>query len=102
MVGRADHLRSVGEGDEPQREADGGRRNGNGDITQHRLGELERRMGIVESKVDGLIVTCTEINGKLSDIASKSYVLQVFGVTAAILVLTLVGHLVIRSIGGGS
>ena len=83
-------------------EALGGRNGngGNGTLVRYRLGELERRMGVLEDKVDRLIVTCTEINGKLSDLASKSYVLQIFVVTAAVLVLTLVGHLLIRSMTG--
>ena len=83
-------------------EALGGRNDngGNGNLIRYRLGELERRMGVLEDKVDGLIVICTEINGKLSDLASKTYVLQIFGVTAAVLALTLVGHLFIRSMTG--
>ena len=85
-----------------RQEALGGRNDngGNGNIIHYRLDEIESRMGVLEDKVDGLIVTCTEINGKLSDLAGKSYVLQIFGVTAAVLVLTLVGHLFIRSMAG--
>ena len=73
---------------------------GNGNLIRHRLNELERRMGVLESKVDTLAITCTRIETKLGDIASKSYVLWVFGVTAAVLLLSVVGHMFIRSLGG--
>ena len=76
----------------PIRETNGG----NGSIVIHRLSELERRMGILETKVDNLSTTCTRIETKLNDIASKSYVLWIFGVTVAVLVLSLVGHAVVR------
>ena len=75
--------------------------NGNGGLTRHRLTELERRMGTLEGKVDDLGNTCTKIETKLDEIASKSYVLWIFGVTTAVLVLSLVGHLVIRTVGSG-
>ena len=72
---------------------------GNGGLVRHRLNDLERRMGVLESKVDDLAITCTRIETKLSDIASKSYVLWVFGVTTGILLVSLVGHALIRSLG---
>jgi len=75
--------------------------NGNGVLTSHRLTELERRMGIVESKVDNLVNTCTRIETKLDTVASKSYVLWIFGGTSAVLVLTLVGHAVVRTLVAG-
>ena len=73
---------------------------GNGGLVRHRLYDLERRMGVLESKVDDLAITCTRIETKLSDIASKSYVLWVFGVTTGILLVSLVGHALIRSLVG--
>lgn len=74
---------------------------GNGGLTRHRLNELERRMGTLEGKVDDLVVTCAEIKTKLDEIASKSYVLWIFGGTAAVLILSLAGHLMIRTLGPG-
>lgn len=80
---------------------------GNGDLIGYRLDELERRMGLVESKVDSLVVTCTQIDERLKalvekqdGLASKSYVLWIFGVSAAVLAVTLVGHMFIRSMSG--
>lgn len=83
-------------------EALGGRNGngGNGNLVRYRLGELERRMGVLEAKLDALIVTCTQIDERQADLANKSYVLWIFGVTAAVLALTLVGHMFIRSMGG--
>ena len=57
-------------------------------------------MGVLEGKVDTLIITCTTIETKLNDIASKSYVLRLFGGTAVVLLLSLVGHMFIRSLNG--
>lgn len=72
--------------------------NGSGELTRHRLSELERRMGVVEGKVDELVKTCTRIETKLDEIASKSYVLRVFGMTVAVLILSIVAHLLIRTL----
>ena len=55
-------------------------------------------MGVVEGKVDELVTTCTRIETKLDEIASKSYVLWMFGGTAAVLILTIVGHVLIRTL----
>ena len=76
----------------------GGGGNGNGGLVKHRLEELERRMTRLEEKVDTLAGTCTRIDTKMDDIASKSYVLRAFGYTAALLVVTVVGHLLIRTL----
>ena len=79
--------------------------NGNGGLTRHRLDELERRMGVLEGKVDDLRNTCTRIETNLrnmtSNMASKSYVLWIFGGTTAAGILSIVGHLLIRSFGTG-
>ncbi len=75
--------------------------NGNGGLTRYRLNELERRMGVLEGKVDELVTRCARIEARLDEIASKSYVLWTFGGTAALLVLTLVGHLLIRTLTPG-
>ena len=74
---------------------------GNGGLTRHRLEELEQRMGMVEGKVDDLRNTCTRIETKLDNVGTKSYVLWILGGTSAVLVLSLVGHLLIRSFSSG-
>ena len=73
---------------------DGG---GNGDLTKHRLSELERRMTTLEDKVDGLVQTCTRIETALTNVASKNYVLTVLGITLGTLIVTLAGHAAIRA-----
>ena len=74
---------------------------GNGNLIRHRLGELERRMGVLEGKVDLLTTLCNEINTKINGFAEKSYVLRWFGITLLVTlsgcILTLIGHLLIRS-----
>ena len=73
---------------------DGG---GNGDLTKHRLSELERRMATIEGKVDGLVQTCTRIETALKNVASKNYVLTILGITLVMLIVTLAGHAAIRA-----
>ena len=84
----------------------------NGALTRHRLDDLERRMSGVETKVDDLRNTSTRIETKidgmkelletkLNNMADRSYVLRWFGITVALLALTLVGHLILRSLTGG-
>ena len=62
-------------------------------------------MAVLESKVDDLRNTCTRIETNLqnmaSSMASKTYVLWIFGVTAAAGSVTLVGHAVVRSLMSG-
>ena len=78
-----------------------GSHGGNGELTRHRLDEVERRMGVVERKVDELVTTCTRIETKLDEIASKSYVWRLFGGTAVVLLLSIVAHILIRTLTPG-
>ena len=94
------HLQSV-DAEDPPGEAGSGGRNGNGGLTRYRIGELERRMGVLEGRVREIGDTCTRIETKLDDVAKKSYVLWIFGGTAAVLVLSLVGHAFIRGLVSG-
>ena len=72
------------------------------DITDHEAYEaVVGRIVETRGKVDDLVVTCAEIKTKLDEIASKSYVLWIFGGTAAVLILSLAGHLLIRTLGSG-
>jgi len=79
----------------------GGSGNGGGDgrLTEHRLTELERRMSALEEKADSIRDSCTRIETKLDGMASKTFVLTIFGLTGGGLLISLIGHLLIRSIG---
>ena len=80
-----------------------GNNGGNGDkLVDHRLTELERRMAALETGVKTINDTVIEINTKMDGLASKSYVLTIFGMTGGLAVLTFIGHLLLRSIGSGS
>ena len=76
---------------------------GNGNLTRHRLNDLERRMEKLESKVDDLIGLCTRLDEKLNEVASKSYVLRILCVTVVVTVggslATIVGHAIMRTLG---
>ena len=78
-------LRSVETEDPPSAPGSGGG-GGNGGLTRHRLDELERRMNGVEGELRQLNTTCTRIETKMDEIASKSYVLKAFGITVALLI----------------
>ena len=69
---------------------------GDGGRTNHRLKELERRAQNIENKINGMNITLTEINTKMDEKASKSYVLGWALGTFALAILTLLGHLLIR------
>lgn len=69
------------------------------EVERRRLGEVEQRVTTLESKVDDVRDTCTRISTKMEDIPSKAYVLwYAFGIVALV-ILNLLGHLLIRSIG---
>lgn len=89
------HLQAVDTEDPPGGSGTGGR-NGNGGLTRYRLDEVERRMGTLEGEVRELVATCTRIETRLDEIAGKSYVLWIFGGTAAAFIVTIAGHLLIR------
>lgn len=74
---------------------------GNEGLTSYRLGELERRVWNLESKVDDIHTICTRIETRLEGMATMTYVLKVFGISGGVLFLTLVGHLIIRSLSSG-
>lgn len=74
----------------------GGSTGGGGDLVGHRLGELERRVGNLEESVSDVRQTVTRIEEQLKGVATKHFVLYLL---AGVLV-TLVGHLLIRSLSG--
>lgn len=93
-------LHAVDTEDPPGGSGTGGR-NGNGGLARYRLDELERRMGTLEGEVRELVTKCTRIETKLDEIASKSYVLWIFVGTVAASIVTIVGHLLIRTLTSG-
>lgn len=75
----------------------GSPRNGNGgQLINHRLTDLERRMGVVESEIKNLTKVCVQINTKMDSLANKSMVAWVFGGVAVISVATIITHAILR------
>ena len=87
--------------EDPSRVAGAGGGNGNGGLVGHRLSELERRVGALGGKVDELAAKCTRIEAKLDEVATKSDVWKIFGGTAVVLTLSIMGHLFIRTLASG-
>ncbi len=79
--------------------ASSGNGSGNGGLINHRLKELERRMDSVEGKIDNLNTTTTEIKTKLENLASKNFVSTTLVVTVILIILSLVGHIFLNSMG---
>ena len=52
----------------------------------------------IESAVSSINPLCIEMNTKLDEKASKSYVLTIFAFTGSLAVLSLVGHAIIRTL----
>lgn len=70
---------------------------GNGTkLIDHRLKELERRVGEVEKDVKDISLTCTRIESEMKNMANKSYVLWVFVGIGGISILSFLGHLLIN------
>ncbi len=84
----------------PTRPPGSDRGNGNGRLTDHRLTELERRMGALETQVIDIGKGIARIETKLDEMASKSLLWQVFAGSGALAVLTFVAYLLVRSSGG--
>ena len=68
-------------------------------VQEHRLTELERRMTALEAGMKSINDTVIEINAKMDGLASKTYVLTIFGMTGGLAVLTFIGHVLIRTLG---
>ena len=74
---------------------------GNGGLIAHRLGGVEQRVAMLESKIDDIRITCAKISTKMEEVPSKSYVLRhtiAIGV-AVIMILGAFVHFFIRYIG---
>ena len=52
----------------------------------------------LETTVKSINDLCIEINTKLDERASKSYVLTIFAATGGVAVLSFIGHILLRSI----
>ena len=73
--------------------------NGNGKLLAYRLGRVEKRLENLEGKVSDMSTTLTEIKTQMKNMASKTYVLTWLGINIGLLLLTLLGHLIIRNLG---
>ena len=83
----------------PSQSVSGGGNGGNGGVLSYRLGEVERRVTALESKVDNINDTCIKIDTKMKEVPSKAFVIW-FGIgLLSVSVLTLLGHLLIRNLG---
>ena len=97
MGRRSPHLHDVSE--DPSQS--GGDSTGGGDLVDYRLGELERRVGNLEHSLSEIQKTTTAVKEQMKSVATKYWV--AFWVIGAVIVnfLTLIGHLLIRSLGSG-
>ncbi|MDE0717712.1 MAG: hypothetical protein OXH64_07230 [Rhodospirillaceae bacterium] len=84
----------------PVQRGHGSNNGGNGGTTLYRLSELERRVGVLEDKVDNLTNICIEINTKLSGMATKHYVVWTCVIVLGTAISTLIAHVILRQIGG--
>ena len=83
----------------PQRQIPtNGNGGGNGGVLEHRVTEIERRLSVVESDLKQINNTCIEINTKLEDLATNSFVWKIFAGMLGLVLLSLVGHALIRVI----
>jgi len=83
----------------PKGRPTGGNGNGGNGLVGHRLSDLERRMETLESSVKTVSDTVIRIEAKMDGLASKTYVLTIFGITGGLAVLTFIGHIILRAIG---
>ena len=86
---------------DPNQAGGGSTGGGGGDLVDYRLGELERRVGNLEESLGRIQETATAVKEQMKSVATKHTV--AFWVVGAVFVnfLTLVGHLLVRSLGGG-
>ena len=75
--------------------SNGGNSGGNG-VVNHRLSDLERRVGILENKLDEVKEMCIRIETKIDSLASKSYVLWFTVGIVLLALLSIFGHMLIR------
>ena len=66
-------------------------------ISNHRLTQLEKRMDVVEGKMDQLVQICTRIETGMQTCATKESVWKVMALGVGMAVLTLVGHAAMRA-----
>ena len=93
------NLRHIPSGEPPPQSMGGSDGGNGGGLVNHRLGDLERRMGKLEASVNSINETVIKIDTKMDSVANKAYMMKTFGVTGLIALLTLVAHIAIRAIG---
>ena len=69
---------------------------GGGGVVNHRLTDLERRVGILENKLDEVKEMCIRIETKMDSLASKSYVLWFTVGIVLVALMSIFGHMLIR------
>ena len=81
------------------RQSGGGSTGGGGDLVDYRLGELERRVGNLEASIADIQQTATAVQEQMKSVATKHTVSA--WIVGAVIVnfLTLIGHLLVRSMG---
>ena len=99
MVGERSHLQPV-EADPSHSGGGGGGSAGGGDLVDYRLAELERRVGKLEESVSDIRASVSAMKQQMTNLATKYTV--AFWMVGAVVVnfLALVGHLLVRSLGG--
>lgn len=87
--------------DDDPNQPGGGSTGGGGDLVDYRLAQLERRVGNLEQSVSDIQQTVTAVKEQMKNVATKHTVS--FWIVGAVIVnfLTLLGHLLIRSLGSG-
>ncbi len=94
MAGFSDDIRTGRRGRRPNN-GNGGN-GGDQTLADYRLRELERRMESLETTARSTNDTVIKIESKLSEVASKTFVVTIFAVTGGVALLTIVAHLLIR------
>ena len=84
--------------DQKIRQAGNGGNGGNNGVIDHRLKELERRAEKLENKIDSMNNLLIEINTKMDEKASKSWILFWVATAFGGAILTLLAHVIIRNL----
>ena len=76
--------------------------NGRNGASHQRLTDLERRANALEHNVQTLLTTTTEIKTRLETVATKDYVLYSVIIVTLISFLTIVAHVMLKSVSFGA
>ena len=70
--------------------------NGDGGVFDHRLNDLERRVGRLEDKIDSIGTICTRIETKMDSLATTTFIWMIFAGTLGTIVVSFIGHIILR------